>query len=89
MSAAQLLLRRLLDQAGGASETGGLLVIDGEGLENLPDHIATPQASYSVHRVASELGLRHLLWKAKGAPLIAVMSEPPVLTCISSNWSKS
>ena len=33
---AQLLLRRLLDQAGGATETGYLLVIDGEGLENLP-----------------------------------------------------
>jgi len=31
VSAAQLLLRRLLDQAGGASETGYLLVIDGEG----------------------------------------------------------
>ncbi|MFO0554342.1 MAG: BREX-2 system phosphatase PglZ [Polyangiaceae bacterium] len=75
MSAAQLLLRRLLDQAGGASETGYLLVIDGEGLENLPDHMATPKGSYGVHRVSSELGLRHLLWKAKGAPLIAVMPE--------------
>lgn len=75
MSAAQLLLRRLLDQAGGASETGYVLVIDGEGLENLPDQMPTPKGSYGVHRVASELGLRHLLWKAKGAPLIAVMPE--------------
>lgn len=75
MSAAQLLLRRLLDQAGGASETGYLLVIDGEGLENLPDQIPTPQGAYGVQRVASELGLRYLLWKAKGAPLIAVMPE--------------
>ena len=75
MSAAQLLLRRILDQAGGASETGYVLVIDGEGLENLPDQIPTPKGSYGVHRVASELGLRHLLWKAKSAPLIAVMPE--------------
>lgn len=75
MSAAQLLLRRLLDQAGGASETGYVLVIDGEGLEDLPDQMPTPKGNYGVHRVASELGLRHLLWKAKGAPLIAVMPE--------------
>jgi len=75
VSAAQLLLRRLLDQAGGASETGYLLVIDGEGLENLPDQMPTPKGSYGVHRIASELGLRHLIWKAKGAPLIAVMPE--------------
>lgn len=75
MSAAQLLLRRILDQAGGASETGYVLVIDGEGLENLPDQMPTPKGSYGVHRVSSELGLRHLLWKAKGAPLIAVMPE--------------
>lgn len=75
MSAAQLLLRRLLDQAGGATETGYLLVIDGEGLEDLPDQMPTPKGAYGVHRVATELGLRHLLWKAKGAPLIAVMPE--------------
>lgn len=75
MSAAQLLLRRLLDQAGGASETGYVLVIDGEGLENLPDQMPTPKGLCGVHRVTSELGLRHLLWKAKGAPLIAVMPE--------------
>lgn len=75
MSAAQLLLRRLLDQSGGASEAGYVLVIDGEGLENLPEQMPTPKGSYGVHRITSELGLRHLLWKAKGAPLIAVMPE--------------
>jgi hypothetical protein len=75
VSAAQLLLRRLLDQAGGGAETGYLLVIDGEGLENLPERMRTPEAEYGVHRVATELGLRHLLWRAKGAPLIAVMPE--------------
>ena len=76
MSAAQLLLRRLLDQAGGAAETGYLLVIDGEGLESLPSEMQTSKGAYGVHRVSTELGLRHLLWKAKGAPLIAVLPEP-------------
>jgi hypothetical protein len=75
VSAAQLLLRRLLEQAGGAAETGYLLVIDGEGLESLPDQMPTSKGAYGVHRVSTELGLRHLLWKAKGAPLIAVMPE--------------
>jgi hypothetical protein len=75
VSAAQLLLRRLLDQAGGASETGYLLVIDGEGLEDLPTQMPTPKGTYAVHRVSSEIGLRNMLWKAKGAPLIAVMPE--------------
>src|SRR4029078_3387018 len=30
---------------------------------------------YGVHRISTELGLRYLLWKAKGAPIIAVMPE--------------
>lgn len=75
MSAAQLLLRSLIEKAGGAEETGYLLVIDGEGLESLPEQMQTPKGAYRVHRVATELGLRHLLWKARGAPLIAVMPE--------------
>ena len=75
MSAAQLLLRRLLEQAGGATETGFLLVLEGEGLEDLPPQIPTARGPYGVHRVSTEIGLRHLLWKAKGAPLIAVLPE--------------
>jgi hypothetical protein len=35
----------------------------------------TPKGPCGVFRVNTELGLRHLLWKAKGAPLIAVMPE--------------
>ena len=75
MSAAHLLLRRLLEQAGGAAETGYVLVIDGEGLESLPSEVPTPKGSYAVHRAGTEIRLRHLLWKAKGAPLIAVLPE--------------
>jgi hypothetical protein len=70
-----LLLRRLLEEAGSASDQSYVLVLDGEGLEDLPMEIPTARGPYGVHRVSSELGLRHLLWKAKGAPLIAVMHE--------------
>lgn len=75
MSAAQLLLRRLVEQAGGADETGYILVIASEGLEDLPPRIPMPKGAYAVHQVATEIGLRHLLWTAQGAPLIAVLPE--------------
>ena len=74
MSAAQLLLRRLLDQAGGATETGYLLVIDGEGLENLPNQMPTPMGSTPSSGL-DRARAAPPLWKAKGAPLIAVMPE--------------
>jgi hypothetical protein len=75
VSAAELLLRRLVEQAGGGAETGYVLVIDGEGLEDLPPQLPTPQATYGVHRARTELGLRQLLWQARGAPLIAVLPD--------------
>lgn len=77
MTSAHLLLRRLLDQAGGAEESGYMLVLDGEGFEQLPEEVATPKGVHRVRRVTTEIGLRHLLWQAKGAPLIVVM--PPAL----------
>ncbi|MCG8417457.1 MAG: BREX-2 system phosphatase PglZ [Proteobacteria bacterium] len=76
MSTAQMLLRGLLDEAGGAAESGYMLVLDSEGLEDLPPRLTTARATYSVCRVATEIGLRYLLWKAQGAPLIAVVPEP-------------
>src|SRR5262249_60002598 len=57
------------------AERGYVLVRDGEGLERLPDQIPAPRGPSGVHRVATELGLRPVLWKARGAPLIAVMPE--------------
>lgn len=75
MNPAQLLLRRLVEQAGGARESGYVLVLDGEGLEDLPADLVTPRGSYSVHRPTTELGLRHVLWKARGAPVIVVVAE--------------
>lgn len=71
--AAQILLRKLLEQAGGSADSGYVLVLDGEGLEQLPPQMATAHGTYSVHRVASEIRLRHTLWKAQGAPVIAVI----------------
>lgn len=73
IGSAQLLLRRLLERAGGAAESGYLLVLDGEGLEDLPAQMPTAHGMYSVYRVASEIRLRHVLWQARGAPVIAVI----------------
>lgn len=70
---AQLLLRRVLERAGGSAEAGYVLVLDGEGLEDLPAQMPTPNGTYSVHRLTSEIRLRHVLWQAKGAPVIAVI----------------
>ncbi|MBM4321705.1 MAG: hypothetical protein FJ125_17645, partial [Deltaproteobacteria bacterium] len=75
MSAATLLLRRLLEQAGGPLESGFILVLDGEGLQDLPATLETARGAYAVRRPTTEIGLRHELWKAAGAPLIAVVSE--------------
>lgn len=77
VSSAQILLRKLLERAGGSADSGYVLVLDGEGLEDLPAHMATPHGTYSVHRLTSEIRLRYVLWKAHGAPVIAVM--PPAL----------
>jgi hypothetical protein len=73
VSHAPTLLRRVLDQAGGGAETGYVLVLDGEGLEDLPATMPTRSSSYAVHRTSTEVGLRHLLWKARRAPVIAVL----------------
>ncbi|MBK7759854.1 MAG: BREX-2 system phosphatase PglZ [Deltaproteobacteria bacterium] len=76
MTHAPLLLRRLVELAGGAErETGYVLVLDGEGLEDLPSELTTQKARYTVARPTTELGLRHLLWKADGAPMILVVAE--------------
>ena len=37
--------------------------------------LLTIGAASTVHRPASELALRHVLWKARGAPVIAVLDE--------------
>ena len=75
MSAAPLLLRRLLETAGGPGESGYVLVLDCDGLSDLPLKLETARGPYMVHRPQTEVGLRHLIWTSGGAPFIAVISE--------------
>ena len=71
---AALLLRQLLEKAPGDGQ-GYLLVLEGEGFEELPEGLERQGTQVSVHRVGSELGLRHLVWRTGGAPFVAVLPE--------------
>ena len=75
MNTAQMLLHKLLDQAGGAEESGFLLVLDGEGLEDLPGSLKTTRGEYSICRPETEMGLRHVLWQTNRAPWIGVIPQ--------------
>ena len=75
MSTAPMLLRRLLESAGGPDESGYVLVLECDGLEDLPQKLDTARGPYTVHRPETEIGLRHLIWTSGGAPFIAVVSE--------------
>ena len=70
------MLQRLTETAEGLLRGGYLLVADGEGFEELPETLPLRTgASASVARVDSELGLRHALWGAAPAPVIALVPE--------------
>lgn len=73
---ADQVLAKLIDLAGGPSERGYVLALSAEGFSDLPTEIKTPNGTYSVVKPRSEIGLRHLLWKAQGAPLLALLDEP-------------
>lgn len=73
---AQVILRRLVEMAGGPAERGFVLALAADGLRDLPPELATSSAKYAVVRPTSEIGLRHLLWKANGAPVLALLDEP-------------
>lgn len=62
--------------AGGPAERGYVLAIATEGLRDLPPELATSTGKYAVVHPTSEIGLRHLLWKADGAPVLAILDEP-------------
>ncbi|MCA9534001.1 MAG: hypothetical protein KC593_09985, partial [Myxococcales bacterium] len=72
----EVLLRKILDAAN-AREGGYVLALDNETLVELPPTLTTAYGTWSVKRPSSELDLRHMLWKANGAPLLAVL--PPAL----------
>ncbi|MEQ1564048.1 MAG: BREX-2 system phosphatase PglZ [Myxococcota bacterium] len=76
MNAAPL-LKHLIERTGGPAASPLLLVLEGEGLESLPEKLDTSAGPYLVARSDTELGLRRLVWAANGAPLIAVV--PPEL----------
>ena len=72
---AQILLRKLVEIAGGASDTGYLLAIDGEGLETVESRFAAGRAVYEVYRPETELGLRRIVARSDGAPFIGLVKE--------------
>jgi len=62
--------------AGGPAERGYVLALAADGLRDLPAELATSTAKYAVVHPTSEIGLRHVLWKADGAPVLALLDEP-------------
>ncbi|NUN14838.1 MAG: BREX-2 system phosphatase PglZ [Myxococcales bacterium] len=75
MSGAQLLLRRLLEQAGGVPQSEYVLIKNEGGLDELEDELVMGGVRIAVRRVNTEIGLRHVLWKAQGAPLVVLLSK--------------
>lgn len=73
---AQVILRRLVEMAGGPAERGYVLALAAEGLRDLPSEFPTSSGKYAVVHLTSEIGLRHVLWKADGAPVLALLDEP-------------
>ncbi|MCK6536209.1 MAG: BREX-2 system phosphatase PglZ [Polyangiaceae bacterium] len=73
---ADLLLRKLLEGAGGVAPGQYVLALEPEGLDGeLPSAIGVGTVSVNVHRTRSELGLRRVLWKSRGAPFVALLPE--------------
>lgn len=70
---ATAILRKLVEMAGGAAEQGYILALSGEGLDGVPDSFPTPKGTFTVHRPQTELALRRLIWKAGGAPFVALI----------------
>jgi hypothetical protein len=73
VSAAEVLVRKLLELAGGSPTSGWTLALAGPGLEELPDRIDMAQGSVSIARPTTEVELRHMLWRANGAPVLAIV----------------
>lgn len=70
---ATAVLRKLVEMAGGAAEQGYILALSGEGLDGVPDSFPTAKGTFTVHRPQTELALRRLVWKAGGAPFVALI----------------
>lgn len=73
MSAAEVLVRKLLELAGDDPTRGWTLALAGPGLEELPDRVTTASGAVAVTRPTTEVELRYQLWQANGAPLLAIV----------------
>lgn len=71
----RVLLKRLIELAGGPAEHGYVLALMRDTLGEVPATFQTDVATYTVVRPTSEIGLRHTLWRAKGAPILAIVEE--------------
>lgn len=69
---AEVLLRKILGAAG-ALDRGYVLTLADDGLGDVPAQLRTPHATWSVVHPKSELDLRHLLWKAGGGAVVALL----------------
>jgi hypothetical protein len=67
------LLTRLLELAGDPTDHRYVLALAGEGLDAVPEMVEAGGVRYPVARPTSELALRRLLWKANGAPFLAII----------------
>lgn len=72
---ARAILLRFIEMAGGSNERGYVLALMNEGLRDPPATLESRACIYSVVQPRTELGLRHLLWKAQGAPLLALLDD--------------
>lgn len=72
----QVILKKLVEMAGGAKESGYVLALANSSLGTPPSELSTAVAKYAVVQPTSEIGLRHILWKAAGAPVLALVDEP-------------
>jgi hypothetical protein len=72
---ARAVLLRFIEMAGGSNERGYVLALMNDGLRDPPATLESRACIYSVVQPRTELGLRHLLWKAQGAPLLALLDD--------------
>ncbi len=71
----QALLKRLIELAGGPANDGYVLALKSDTLKEVPTAFETHAARYTVVHPETEIGLRHTLWRAKGAPILALVDE--------------
>jgi len=77
VSRSAALLQKIVEMAGGPDDTGFVLALSGDGLDQVPESFHALGQTWNVTQPQTELSLRRALWKAGGAPLVALV--PPTL----------